>query len=215
MRDLTGPPKWDQLVQNYSELVTTEQYDLTETWFEGQDDPTADNTLQSPDNDALSNLQGTITRSQAETFSSEGVTVTSTNTTTSKGVNIIPNKGVVDLTYEGETVSLDDPEVTWDSVIDESIPAASKVSEGRDTLGMPGIINLQESGLRRSPIIATQRETLQRSVLTTLFYFVAMLTSPKSTMKSELTTAQSAAHQFQAVNKNFDTTCNDMLHHAF
>ena len=42
-----------------------------------------------------------------------------------------------------------------------------------------------------------------------------MLTSPKSTMKSALTTAQSAAYQFKEVNENFDTTCNDMLHHVF
>ena len=143
MRDLTVPPNWAQLVHNSSELVTTEQYDLTKTWFKGHDDPTADTTLQPPYNDALSNLQGTITRSQAETFSSQGSTVTSTNTTPSEGVKITPNKGVVDPTYEGETVSADDPEVKWDSVIDEAIPATSKVSEGGDTLGMPGIINLQ------------------------------------------------------------------------
>ena len=42
MKDLTVPPKWAQLVQNSSELVTTEQYDLTKTCFEGQDDPTYD-----------------------------------------------------------------------------------------------------------------------------------------------------------------------------
>ena len=65
------------------------------------------------------------------------------NTTPSEGVNITPNEGVVDPTYGGETVSADDPEVTWDSFIDEAIPATSKVSEGGDTLGMPGIINLQ------------------------------------------------------------------------
>ena len=215
MRDLTVPPNWAQLVQHSSELVTTKQYDLTKKWFEGQDDPTADTTLQSPDDYALSNIQGTITRSQAETFSSEGATVTSTNTTPSEGVNITPNKGVVDLTYEGETVSADDPEVTWDSIIDEAIPATSKVSEGGDTLGMPGIIKLQEYVLRRSPRIYAQRATLQRSVLTTLFCFGEMLTSPKYTMRSALTTAQSAAHQFQSVNENFDTTCNDMLHHVF
>ena len=130
--------------------------------FEGQDDPTADTTLQSPDNDALSNLQGIIARSQAETFSREGSTVTSTHTTPSEGVNVTPNEGVVDPTYEGETASAEDPEVKWDSVIDEAIPATSKVSEGGDTLGMPGIINLQEYGIRRSPRIAAQRETLRR-----------------------------------------------------
>ena len=42
-----------------------------------------------------------------------------------------------------------------------------------------------------------------------------MLTSPKSTIKSALETAKSAAHQFQAVNENFDITCNDMLYHVF
>ena len=68
IRDLTVPPNWDQLVQNSSELVATEQYDLTKTWFEGQDDPTADTTLQHPDDNALYNLQGTINISQAETF---------------------------------------------------------------------------------------------------------------------------------------------------
>ena len=41
-----------------------------------------------------------------------------------------------------------------------------------------------------------------------------MLTSPKSKIKAALTTAQSAAHQFQAVNENFDNTCNDMLYHV-
>ena len=74
----------------------------------------------------------------------------------------------MDPTYEGETLSVDDPEVTWDSVIDEVIPDNSKVSEGGYTLGMPGIINLQESGLRRSARIAAQTSKFQRSVLTTL-----------------------------------------------
>ena len=82
----------------------------------------------------------------------------------------------MDPTYEGETVSADDPEVTWDSVIDEVIPDTSKVSEGGYTLGMPGIINVQESGLRISPRIASQRATLRQSVLTKLFCFGEMLT---------------------------------------
>ena len=81
MLDLTVPPKWAQIIQNSSELVTTEQYDLTKTWFEVQDDPTADTILQTPYDDALSNLKGTINRSQAETISSKGATVNPTNAT--------------------------------------------------------------------------------------------------------------------------------------
>ena len=57
MQDLTVPPNWAQLVSNSSELVTTEQYDITKTWFEGQDDPLADKIIQTPpDDDALSNI---------------------------------------------------------------------------------------------------------------------------------------------------------------
>ena len=101
IRDLTVPPNWAQLVQNSSELVTIYQYDLTKTWLEGQDDPTADTTQHPPDDDTLSNLQGTITRYQAEIFPSEGATVNSTNTTPNEGFNITPNEGVVGTTYEG------------------------------------------------------------------------------------------------------------------
>ena len=68
----------------------------------------------------------------------------------------------MDPTYEGETVSEDDTEVTWDSVIDEVVPATRKIYEGGDTLGILGIINLQESGLRISPRIASQIATLRR-----------------------------------------------------
>ena len=206
MKDLTVPPKWAQLVQNSSELVTTEQYELTNTWFEGQDDPTADTIIKTPDDDTLSNIQGNINRSQAETFISKGATVKPTKTTPNEGVNITPNKGVVDKTYKGETGSADNPGVTWDSALDEATPATSTDSEGGDTLGMPSIKNLQESGIRISPRIAAQKATSRRSVLTTIFCFRAMLTSPKSTMKSALTNAQSAAYQLQAVNENFDNT---------
>ena len=121
----------------------------------------------------------------------------------------------MDTTYEGETGSSDNPGVTCDSALDEATPATSTVSEGGDALRIPSIMNLQESVLRISPIIAAQKATSIISVLTTLFCFGAILISPKSTMKSALTNAQSAAYQFQAVNENFDNTCNDILHHVF
>ena len=215
MRDLTVPPNWAQLVQNSSELITTEQYDLTKTWFEGNGNPTADTILQTPYDDALSNLQGTINRSQSETFSRDGATVNTTNTTPNEGVNITPNERVVDTTYEGETGSADNQGVKWDSALNEATPATSTVSEGGYALGMPRIINLQESGFKRQPIIAAQKATSIRSVLATLFGFGEMLISPKPTMESSLTTAQSATYQFQVVNGNFDNTCNDMLYRVF
>ena len=63
-RDITVPPNWAKLVKNSSELVTTEQYNLSKTWFGGQDDPSADTVLQTPAVlDSVSALQNTIERS--------------------------------------------------------------------------------------------------------------------------------------------------------
>ena len=100
----------------------------------------------------------------------------------------------MDTTYEEKTSSADNPGVTWENTLDEATPDTSTVSEGGHALGTPSIINLQESGLRISPRIASQKSTPRRSVLTTLFFFGGMLPSPKSTTKSALTTAQSAAY---------------------
>jgi len=73
MRNLTVPSNWDQLVKNSSELVTTEQFDLTKTWFEGQDDPTA-GTIQETTTETtpLSNLHQAIICSAAEADANEG-----------------------------------------------------------------------------------------------------------------------------------------------
>ena len=101
----------------------------------------------------------------------------------------------MDTTYEGETGSSENPGVTWDNALDEATPDTSAVSEGGYALRMPSIINLKESVLRISPRIAAQKATSRISVLTTIFCFGAMLTSPKSTIKSALKTAQSAAYQ--------------------
>ena len=73
MRNLTVPPDWAQFVKNSSELVTTEQFDLMITWFEGQDDPSAGTILET-DSEAspVSNPHQAINRSQADTASNEG-----------------------------------------------------------------------------------------------------------------------------------------------
>ena len=78
MRNLSVPPNWAQLVRNSSELVTTEQFDLTKTWFEAQSDITADTVLQTPVDDLLINLHDTIERSQSQTMLNEGADDSST-----------------------------------------------------------------------------------------------------------------------------------------
>ena len=76
MRALTVPPNWEQLVRQSRELVTTEQFDLTKTWFESENDITADTVLQPlNENDSIANLQDTIDRSQADTVPDEASTL--------------------------------------------------------------------------------------------------------------------------------------------
>ena len=78
MQNLSVPHNWAQLVRISSELVTTEQFDLTKTWFEGQDNVTTNTILQPPEEDPMTNLQDTIARSQSQAMLNEGVAVNST-----------------------------------------------------------------------------------------------------------------------------------------
>ncbi len=215
MRNLSVPPNWAQLVRNSSELVTTEQFDLTKTWFEGQDDITADTVLQSSEDDPIANLHDTITRSQSQTMSNEGA---ATNSTPNEGAAMSDNTS-----NEGGSNLPFFRSLRWADEADQppEVVDSNPVSEGDDILCMPEIVNLQESGLRRSSRIAKQKSqsSIRRSVLTTLFCFGAILTNPVDNIKigaiSAFTTAQSVAYQFEQANENFDSTCNDALHHVY
>jgi hypothetical protein len=224
MRNLTVPSNWAQLVKNSSELITTEQYDLTKTWFEGQDDPSADTILQPTTDDAVSNLHGRINQSQANSMSNNEDAATT------------PNEGdAVTTSNEGDAISKDDISSTeynfrnlrWTDDSDQQSqtrPDVTAVSEGDEILGMPSIVNLQESGLRRSPRIAQLNSNAsssfsRKSVLATIFCFGSLLLNPAAALESSAasayTTVQSIAYQFDEVNMNFDNTCNDILHHVY
>ena len=159
-----------------------------------------------------SNFHGIIEQSQADTAPNEGVEAVPLST--------LPNEGASDDTTSNEGASI--PQVTQEasqevSWADESAPYSNTVSEGVEALGMPDMVNLYESGLRRSPRLAAHKP--RRSVLTTLFCFGALLINPIDTYQSTKTAAftrvRSVAHQFEEANENFDSTCNGILHHVF
>ena len=190
MRALSVPSNWAALVKNSSELVTTEQYDLTKTWFAGSSDPSADEILETPSPlDPVVVLEGEIERTQAATASNEGDPMSAT--AANEGDHSNP------------------------STSDTSQPPSSDsttVPEG-DELGMPEMVNLEESGLRRSPRIAAQKNL---SILTTLLCFSAALTGAIHKAPSvAYTTAESTIHRFNQANENFDSTCNGILHHVY
>ena len=199
MRDLTVPSNWAHLVANSRELVTTEQYDLIKTWFEGEDDPSTDTIIQPPIDDPLSNLHNAINLSHADTMSNEG----ESDSTSNEGGSDLPAFR----------------QLRWADELDKNTAPvdSTPVSEGDEALGMPAIVNLQESGLRRSARIADQLS--KRTILTTIFCFGTLLIDPiaylQSSSTAAFTTVQAIAHQFDEANANFDTTCNDTLHHVF
>lgn len=98
-----------------------------------------------------------------------------------------------------------------------SFPSTSaSVSKGDGNLGMPTLINLHESGLRRSPWIAALKSKSPRAALATLFGLGTMLLGcVHDSSLVAFTSAQSAAYRFEQVNANFDGTCNALLYHVF
>ena len=83
-------------------------------------------------------------------------------------LNSLPNDGESgnNTSNEGASIPQMTQEISW---ADDSVPDSNSVSEGVEELGMPEIVNLYESGLRRSPRLAENKS--RRSVLTTLFCF--------------------------------------------
>ena len=73
-------------------------------------------------------------------------------------------------------------EISW---ADDSVPDSKSISKGVEELGIPDIVNLYESGLRRSPQLAENNS--RQSVFTTLFCFGEMLMNPTETIQSTAT----------------------------
>jgi len=140
LRSGTIPSNWEQLVANSSHLSTTEDYDLTRTWFNGANDPTAD-THHNADEELAIPLTDPQTADSNATSHRHSERDAATDESSS-----------VAKTSENEGDPLYNP-------------ASTPVSEG-DDLKMPKMINLQESGLRRS---ARLQQKYSPTILTAAF----------------------------------------------
>ena len=167
IRSGTVPPNWAKLVRDSSELVTDQEYDLTRTWFEGVQDPSADTETEDISEDISNNNQNRSTQTALPQ------TATGSNSTDSEG----------------------GPET-------DSTP----VSEGDEELRMPKMVNLQESGLRRSP-----RLNARKALTTLLTAFFCSTVVPQSVQTAigfttdAISKLNRAAHH---VEMNFDSTFN-------
>ncbi|KAL7461231.1 hypothetical protein ACHAXS_001651, partial [Conticribra weissflogii] len=135
MREETVPPHWAELIWNSAELATDENFDLAQTWFQTVDDPTEAAPLDA----------NIITQDDDEHPPNEGVDE-ETNTAS------------------GNDINEEDPNNPFDSLRappHESLqPWTSHGSKGENDNSMPSMVNLEKSGLRRSPCIASMRTAL-------------------------------------------------------
>jgi hypothetical protein len=93
------------------------------------------------------------------------------------------------------------------------IPDSTSVSEGDDELRMPTMVNLHESGLRRSPRIAAKKALI--TILTALFCSTAIPSSIYSTIDLATTGIESLNQATNSIEANFDGTLNSFAHHVF
>jgi hypothetical protein len=94
------------------------------------------------------------------------------------------------------------------------IPDSTSVSEGDDELRMPTMVNLRESGLRRSPRIAAKNALV--TIMMVLFCAVAAV--PASFHASIQHASSGIASLNRAANlveTNFDGSLNYLAHHVF
>ena len=93
------------------------------------------------------------------------------------------------------------------------IPADStSVSEGDEELRMPEMVNLRESGLRRSARIARKTKS---TLLTVLLTATALISSPLTSMQYAKSGFDSLNNAVNMVELNFDGSINSFAHHLF
>ena len=206
------PDNWAKLVANSREKSTDDFFDLTKTYFEPEHDETAGNapTLTSnPANAAdleLAPDQPSVSETGQTTPVSKG------------GPSALPT---VTQDFEGDASASGDCAPSEGEATPHPFPSTS--SEGDITADgnpMPKMINLEASGLRRSPRIAVQ-ERKNYSCITVFARFCAFgvtvaaaLSNPVPVFSHGQARVNAALHECDVINTNFDKSLNHLHHMA-
>ena len=198
LRSGSVPPNWAQLIKNSSELVTEENYNLSRTWFQGIEDPAETGATSSPatepSTDQSANSVGGNSNAILPSQANNSPSFSTTGSSVNEGG---PNKRQRTLNEGDQASQMDSP----------------SVYEGDETLRMPKMVNLQESGLRRSPRIKAMKSIA--TLLTAIFCTSTVSSTVNSTIEqttSGLRQLNNAANQFET---NFGSTINSFAHHVF
>jgi hypothetical protein len=239
LRDGTMPSNWAELVRNSSEAVTDEDYDITRTWFRQTNDPSADETIgQAAGSVSHSAPASTNTQGQAADVASNTESVSSLDghnsinhsnsliepsrydeyaqRSASNSASISPvstqarSHSISAPAHEHRTLSIM-PQSTSPNEGADATDTIS-VSEGDDNMTMPQMINLHESGLRRSPRLNP------KMVATAILSAFTAALNPDTfyhTPQSIATSFASVNETFNSIDRNFDGTFNSFLSHAY
>ena len=191
MRNGTIPSNWEDLVRNSTVLETDKDYDLTRTWFNGDRDESA-NEDSSPGTDSVSSNPSQIRQQIISLHDSDNQGASPANEGASPILGSLP----IPSPNEGAP------------------PDPSPVSEGDDSLRMPPMANLRESGLRRSP-----RLQQKRGILVTILTAAFSSTLVPDTIYGVTNGVSQAIEQMNSdiitIDRNFDGTFNSFMTHAF
>lgn len=241
MRAASLPPNWEDLVKNSSEIASTEDFELADTWTQELEtghsttpvptagpsasritDPFAIVPGQNPDSE-LSPVQAPST-SELKVQPSEGEK--SSKKSSAKNVTFA-DKNAAASSQSSKRTKLNDGTSAGSSL---ALPAAiAQIEEsGADPLSMPPIIDLEKAGLRRSARIAEReskdKETSEGAKVFGVSLFTALSTVGSITLpdynrngneNEKPSWADRCMTRFHEVNELYDGTCNQFHFMAF
>ena len=220
MREGTIPPNWAELVRNSTEIATDENFDIAKTWFEGSVDPSeispSDVPLVSQESTFTPGNEGAPSINEGAISANEGELQPIGNSSASPSEGDASSAPTGPVLASVNTDQNDPFDLSAEPTREDSVPAPLQVSEG-DALKMPKRLNLEKSGLRRSPRFATKKSKLA-ALVTGVAVFLAGIsesTFPSISGKEGLSVTQRAAHRYHTVNSNVDGTLNGVLGSVF
>eukprot|EP00956_Cyclotella_meneghiniana_P037460 scaffold139228_cov59-Cyclotella_meneghiniana.AAC.1 len=207
LRSGTIPSNWEHLVRNSKELVTHEDYDLTRTWFDGlPTEPSGVPEATEPASRPLGTSDNNTSRGQSDNHAGNPMDFPEDSSDLPidiTDVNSPPDVPLVDTRTS----------CVNEGGISPSPADSSPVSEGDDELRMPKMVNLRESGLRRSSRISAKKT--KSTLLTVLLAATALISSPSSSIEYAKSGFNSLNNAVNMAELNFDGSVNSFKHHVF
>ncbi len=144
------PPNWAQLVENSTEKVTEEHYELAKTWLFPDPEP---GDVSMPEQNPANHNKSHKTPSEQKTFSHSNVSSNTLPTGTQSPLCINPSSSTA--------LGISQQDYFQDPLQHSVLPSQEEASQNDHLLLVPPLFNLETLGLIRSPRIAALNDTTQ------------------------------------------------------